>query len=485
MLKKLDWFIVKSYLIPFIITFFIAEFVLVIQFLFVYLDDLVGKGVGFDVILELLFYAFAEVVPMALPLAVLLSSIMAMGNLGEKNELTAMKAAGVSLLRIMRPLIVVMIFIGGISFYFSNYIWGEAYLKKRILITDVTNKKLSLILKEGVFFNEIENYSIRANGIDKETSDLSDVLIFEHSPSFKYRKIIRAEKGKMNKSNDGGSLILTLYNGEITEVINPSANSYEEKSVLPHQQISFEETTQKIDISSLGLNRTSEEDYGNQPQTLPLSKLSTVIDSLRLDNDTVKRTLVSYYKNSHLASRIEGTYDIDTINKTVFNIDSLTLQEQKTVVTNAKNRVSNAISYLDTRSDDFINKEKYISKIEIEWHRKLTLSLACLILFFIGAPMGAIVKKGGFGVPIAIAIGMFLVYYIISITGERLASSLVLPPYIGMWLGSIVLLPLGVLLTYQAVTESKVMDFEVWGNFFRKIFSFIKKTFTKKAPKIN
>lgn len=483
--KKLDWFIIKSYLIPFIITFFIAEFVLVIQFLFVYLDDLVGKGVGFDVILELLFYAFAEVVPMALPLAVLLSSIMAMGNLGEKSELTAMKAAGVSLLRIMRPLIVVMIFIGGISFYFSNYIWGEAYLKKRILITDVTNKKLSLILKEGVFFSEIDNYSIRANHIDKETNDLGDVLIFEHSPTFKYRKIIRAEKGKMNKSNDGNSLILTLFNGEITEVINPASNSYEEKSVLPSQQISFEETTQKIDISSLGLNRTSEEDYQNQPQTLPLSKLSYVIDSLALDNDTAKRTLLSYYKNSHLASRIEGKYNIDTINQVVFNIDSLTLQEQKSVVANASNKVKNAISYLETREDEFKQKEKYLSKIEIEWHRKLTLSLACLILFFIGAPMGAIVKKGGFGVPIAIAIGMFLFYYIISITGERLASSLVLPPYIGMWLGSIVLFPLGVLLTYQAVTESKVLDFEAWGNFFRKIFKLVKSLFVKKAPKTN
>ena len=380
MLKKLDWFIIKSYLIPFVITFFIAEFVLVIQFLFVYLDDLVGKGVGFDVITELLFYAFSEVVPMALPLAVLLSSIMAMGNLGEKNELTAMKSAGVSLLRIMRPLIIVMMFIGGISFYFSNYIWGKAYLKKRILITDVTNKKLSLILKEGVFFNEIENYSIRANSIDKETNDLNDVLIFEHSPTFKYRKIIRAEKGKMNKSNDGGALVLTLYNGEIIEVINPLSNSYEEKSVLPHQQISFDETKQKIDISSLGLNRTSEEDYANQPQTLPLSKLSYVIDSLTLNVDTVKRTLLSYYKNSHLASRIEGKYNIDTISKIAFNLDSLTLQEQKSVVANANNKVRNAISYLETRDDEFEAMQKYLSKIEIEWHRKLTLSLACLIL---------------------------------------------------------------------------------------------------------
>jgi lipopolysaccharide export system permease protein len=485
MLKKLDWFIIKSYLIPFIITFFIAEFVLVIQFLFVYLDDLIGKGVGFSVILELIFYAFLDVVPMALPLAVLLSSIMVMGNLGEKSELTAMKAAGVSLLRIMRPLIVIMIIIGAISFYFSNNIWGTVYIKKRILITDVTNKKLSLILKEGVFFSEIENYSIRANEIDKETNELSDVLIFEHSASFKYRKIIRAERGKMNKSSDGASLVLTLYNGEITEVVNPSSNPYEDKSILPHQQISFKETTQKIDISSLGLNRTSEDDYTNQPQTLPLSKLTYVIDSLSLDADTVKRTLLNYYKNSHLVSRIENSYDIDTIAKTAFNLDSLTPQQQKSIVTNAKNKVINAINYLETRSDEFEGNQKHLSKLQIEWHRKLTLSLACLILFFIGAPMGAIVKKGGFGVPIAIAIGMFLVYYIISITGERLASSLVLAPYIGMWLGSIVLFPLGVLLTYQAVTESKIMDFEVWGRFFRNIFVFTKFLLIKKAPNKN
>ena len=196
MLKKLDWFIIKSYIIPFIVTFFIAEFVLIIQFMYVYLDDLVGKGVGVSVFSELMFYIFLEVVPIALPLAILLSSIMTMGNLGEKNELTAMKAAGVSLLRVMRPLFFVMIMLAGVSFYFSNYVWGKAYLSKKILITDMTNKKLSLVLKEGVFFNEIDHYSIRAKRIDKESNELGDVLIFQHNPTFKYRKVIRAEEEK-------------------------------------------------------------------------------------------------------------------------------------------------------------------------------------------------------------------------------------------------------------------------------------------------
>lgn len=469
-MKKIDWFIIKSYIVPFIITFFIAEFVLVIQFLFVYLDDLVGKGVGVGVILDLLFLAFQDAVPMALPLAILLSSIMAMGNLGERNELTAMKSAGLSIFRIMRPLIFVMVIIAGISFYFSNYIWGEAYMKKRILVTDVQNKKLSLVLKDGVFFNEIENYSIRASKVNKETNELTDVLIYEHSPTFRYRKVIRAASGTMGKSSDGHFILLTLYNGQITEVMNTAENVYEEKSVLPHQQVSFKETTQKIDISSLGLNRTTEEDYAQQPHLLPMEQLGSVIDSLRLNFDTIKRTVVNYYQNSHLVTRVSKQYSYDTIKQHPFNFDSLSLFEQKSIVTNAISRVTNSISYLENRQDEFRNREKYISNVEIEWHRKLTLSLACIILFFVGAPLGAIVKKGGFGIPIAIAILMFLIYYMISISGERLAKSLVLPPYIGMWLSSIVLLPLGILLTYQAVTESKVLDFESWGNFFRRIF---------------
>lgn len=479
-MKKIDWFIVKSYIVPFVITFFIAEFVLVIQFLFVYLDDLVGKGVGVDIILDLLFLAFAEAVPMALPLAILLSSIMAMGNLGEKSELTALKSAGLSIFRIMRPLVVVMFIIGGISFYFSNYIWGEAHIKKRILITDVQNKKLSLVLKEGVFFNEIENYSIRAGKVNKETNELTDVLIYQHSPTFRYRKVIRAASGNMGKSADGNNILLTLYNGQITEVMNPSENAYEEKSILPHQQVSFKKTTQKIDISSLGLNRTTEEDYARQPHLLPMEKLGSVIDSLRKDFDTIKGSVVNYYKNSHLVSRISEQYGYDTINTVNFNLDSLSLFEQKSVVTNAIGRVTNSISYLENRKDEFRNREKYISNVEIEWHRKLTLSLACIILFFVGAPLGAIVKKGGFGIPIAIAILMFLIYYMISISGERLAKSLVLPPEIGMWLSSIILLPLGALLTYQAVTESKIMDFDAWGNFFKSLFKPLANLFKRK-----
>lgn len=479
-MKKLDWFIIKSYIVPFIITFFIAEFVLVVQFLFVYLDDLVGKGVGLDVIVELLLLAFAEVVPMALPLAILLSSIMAMGNLGERSELTAMKSAGVSIFRIMRPLVILMVFIAGISFLFSNYVWGKAYIKKRILVSDVQNKKLSLVLKDGIFFEEIENFGIKANKVNKETNELEDVLIIEHSASFRYRKLVSAEHGLMKKSDDGNAILLTLYNGQITEVLNPQENPYEEKSTIPEQQIDFEETTFKIDISSLGLNRTKEEDYIAQPHLLPMEELEGVIDSLKLDYDTIGRTIVNYYNNSHLLTRVKRDYRMDTINTQEFNFNNLSYGEQRTVVVNAKNRISNAISYLESREEEAINKGKYLSSVEVEWHRKLTLSLACIILFFIGAPLGAIVKKGGFGIPIAIAIVMFLIYYIISITGQRLATSLVMPPYIGMWLSSIILFPLGVILTYQAVTETKVLDFEAWGNGIKRIFVPIIKLFKRR-----
>ena len=480
MLKKLDWFIIKSYIIPFVITFFIAEFVLILQFIFIYLDDFVGKGVGVSVYSELIFYAFLEVVPMALPLAILLSSIMAMGNMGEKNELTAMKAAGISLLRVMRPLFFIMILLAGVSFYFSNYVWGKAYLKKKILITDMTNKKLSLVLKEGVFFNEIENNSIRANKVDKESNMLGDVLIFQHAPTFKYRKVIRAERGEMKKSDDGDFLVLTLYNGQINEVMNPHSNPMEDKSKLPHQTIKFDKTTQKIDISSLSLSRTSEEDYQSQPSLLPVIELTKVVDSMQQSYDTIKRTLLGYYNNTHIVNKEINFYKFDTVKPAYFHLDSLIPQERKSILTNAKNRLENSINYLDNRSSDFVNRAKAKAKVETEWHRKFTLSFACIVLFFVGAPLGAIVKKGGLGIPIAIAIGLFIFYYIISITGQRLGTGLVLPPYIGMWLSSIVLLPLGAILTYQAATESKILDFELYGNFFKGIFNKVKSIFIKK-----
>jgi len=481
MLKKLDWFIIKSYIIPFIITFFIAEFVLILQFIFIYLDDFVGKGVGVNMYSELIFYAFLEVVPMALPLAILLSSIMAMGNMGEKNELTAMKAAGISLLRVMRPLFFIMILLAGISFYFSNYVWGKAYLKKKILIADMTNKKLSLVLKEGVFFNEIDNYSIRANKVDKETNMLGDVLIFQHAPTFKYRKVIRAERGEMKKGGEGEFLILTLYNGEINEVMNPNANPMEEKSKLPHQKIKFGKTTQQIDISSLSLSRTSEEDYASQPSLLPVFELTKVVDSLQQSYDTIKRTLLGYYKNTHAVNREINSYDMDTLLPAYFHLDSLIPQERKSILDNAKNRLENSINYLKNRSSDFVNRAKAKAKVETEWHRKFTLSFACIVLFFVGAPLGAIVKKGGLGIPIAIAIVLFVIYYIISITGQRLGTGLALPPYIGMWLSSIVLLPLGAVLTYQAATESKILDFELYGKFLKGVGGKIMGVFKKKT----
>ncbi len=475
-MKKIDWFIIKSYVIPFIITFFIAEFVLVSQFVFVYLDDLVGKGVGVDVILELLFLVAAQLVPMALPLAILLSSIMAMGNIGERSELTAMKSVGLSIFRIMRPLLVLMVFISVGSFFFSNYIWGKVNLRQRILIGDIQNTKLSLVLKDNVFFNEIENFSIRAGKVNKETNELSDVLIYEYNPTYNFRKIVRSENGLMGKSDDGRFILITLYNGQITEVINPGANPFEEKSVLPHQQITFDETTFKIDVSSLGLVRSDEKDYKEMFQFQTLNTLGKAIDSLDSRFDTIRKSVRHYYENSHLVSRVKNSYSMDTIKFNEYSFEDLNLLEQRTAITNAKNRLKNSLSYMESREKEFESRKRYLSGLKVEWHRKLTLSLACIILFFIGAPLGAIVKKGGFGIPIAIAIVMFLIYYIISITGERLAESLILPPIIGMWLSSIVLFPLGALLTYQVVSEKQIFNFKGLANWFKRRFSFLKRS---------
>ncbi|MEN8787366.1 MAG: LptF/LptG family permease, partial [Flavobacteriales bacterium] len=218
-----------------------------------------------------------------------------------------------------------------------------------------------------------------------------------------------------------------------------------------------------------------------QPSLLPVLELTKVVDSMQADYDTVMRTLLPYYENTYSINQEVKAVTMDTILSAYFHLDSLLPQERKVVLQNAANRLENSVNYLDNRSIDIVNRAKAKAKVETEWHRKFTLSFACIVLFLVGAPLGAIVKKGGLGIPIAIAIVLFIVYYIISITGQRLGRGLALPPYIGMWLSSIVLLPFGLVLTYQAATESKIMDFEVIGNKLRPMISWIKKHLKKKV----
>ncbi len=488
-MKKLYVFILKSYIGPLILTFFIALFILVMQFLWKYVDDLVGKGLEWHIIAQLLFYASSTFVPLALPLAILLSSIMTFGNLGENYELVAMKAAGISLRTIMKPLVILSIAISIMAFLFSNYVLPIANLKFHSLLYDVRQKKLALNIKEGVFYNGIDGFTIRIGSKDQDKNIIRDVMIYNHTKRMGNTQVTIAKWGKMELAPDKSTLIFTLYDGYTYEEI---INRKNYKITRPFQRIRFREEVKRFSGLDFGMNRTDENLFRKNYQMMNLAQLKTSKDSLMQELDIRRKRLVSSIDKKF------GFYrQIDTLllrNDTLpAGENSLTITDNTAVKskdtadlhlprilrlqTKAKRRTIMDFALQTTRTiensiannnNDFKKREERIRKHEIEWHRKFTLSIACLILFFIGAPLGAIIRKGGIGMPVVVSIFFFVIFHIISITGEKYARAGILQPYIAMWLASAVLLPIGIFLTYKATTDSPLLDADTWNKLFKR-----------------
>lgn len=479
-LKKLDVFILKSYLGPLVLTFFISLFILVMQFLWKYVDDLVGKGLEWYVITQLLFYASSTFVPLALPLAILLSSLMTFGNLGENYELVAMKASGISLRRIMKPLIILSIVISITAFFFSNNILPIANLKFHSLLYDVRQQKLTLNIKEGIFYNGIDGFTIRIKEKDQEKNIIKDVMIYNHTDRMGNIKLTTAEWGKMELTPDKSTLIFHLYNGHNYEDI---VNRKGYKQNRPFQRSSFKEETRRFSGLDFALNRTDENLFRNNYQMMNLEQLETFRDSLQSELQLRKEKL-----NESISSRFIFFQDVDTnyfekdtakaeLAKadSVYHLDSVDVNTRKLALDFALQSARSAKNNLEFSITDFNKRAERIRKHDIEWHRKFTLSIACFILFFIGAPLGAIIRKGGLGMPVVVSIIFFVIYHIISITGEKYARAGVLQPEIAMWLASGILLPLGIFLTYKATTDAPLLDAESWGKFFKSLTIFGKK----------
>ena len=473
-MKKLHLLVIKSYIGPLLLTFFIVLFLLVMQFLWKYIDDLVGKGLEWYVIAELIFYASTVLVPMALPLAILLASLMTFGNLGESSELTAIKASGISLQRIMQPLIVLSVFISVIAFLFANNVMPVANLKMQSLLYDIRNKQPAFNIKENTFYNGLKGYSIRVLKKDPERNMLYKVMIYDYSDNSGNKGVIIADSAKMSFSPDKMYLLLTLYHGKKYEDVREEGR----EKTFPFQKDFFGEETISFDMSGFSFKRTDESLWKQNYQMLNLSQLDFAIDSLKQDYiEKKKEFAVLLYQTSYLirypkvkdslfffsSIPVKKYCDIDSI------YNSLPREKKIKTVDGALNFARSAKSLIETNKDDFFYRYKWIIKHEIEWHKKFTLSIACFILFFIGAPLGAIIRKGGFGMPVVISILFFVFYYVLSITGERLAKELVIPPYIGMWIPAAVLLPIGVFLTYKATNDAIMLN--VKANLFKKIFA--------------
>lgn len=462
-MKKLYQLILKSFLGSFFFTFFIVIFVLLMQFLWVYVDDLVGKGLSFKIIMELFFHASITFVPMALPLAILLASIMCFGDLGEHYELVAMKASGISIWKAMRPLFLFSVMLSGLAFIFSNSINPVATLKFKTLLFDVRRQKLAFDIKEGVFYRDIEDYVIYVDKKGKDGSTIYGVKIYDHTDNEGDIKIMVADSGMMSLSPNQRSIIFTLYNGNNYTEDNSDKQHF--KSHRPFERMSFREEQLKFSLASFDLTRSSEEIYKSYQAMMNIHQLSTALDSLERRYDTkqsdftrgFERRLANFDNRSLLMERSVIPNSLPDTTLLVRNdtlewplIDHLDPVIRSRVLEMAVGTARNAKDNVAFNNQDLTAQHLNINRHRKEWHKKFTLSFACIIFFLIGAPMGTIIRKGGLGLPVVVSVLFFVIYYIISTVAERTAEYGDLNMILGVWLSSLVILPIGLWLTIKA-----------------------------------
>ncbi len=534
------------------------------QFLWKYINDLVGKGLEWNVIAELLLYASVTLVPMGLPLAILLASIMTFGNLGESYELFAIKSGGISLYRIMLPLVILVTFISIGAFYFSNNLLPYTNLKMRTLLHDVRHQNPEISIQEGIFTNNLEGFSIKVEEKDKKTNKLKHVLVYDHRVKQKPASIIIAESGSMKMTSDKSYLIMKLENGVLYDEVDE--NKPRAKRRYPYQETKFKEQTIYIKMGGLGLKRSDETLFKDNYQMLSLDQLNYAIDSLSYDvvrrkhvigtnilkyslfkgmkghnqkNNLVEhtRTVTKTKKSGEITEqneviktpfgvefnpkneedknkseeqvKQEKTKDktketnkseeekqkekerkkhndeyttqfpfpeFDSISKegiqtidldSLFN--SLSAIDKNKALNVAMNYSRNGQSYIYYATREIDGNRRWVTRHEIEWHKKFVLSISCLVLFFIGAPLGAIIRKGGIGMPTVVAVIFFVFYFVISMFSEKMVREAILPPEIGMWIATAILLPIGIILTIKAANDSMNMRPESWDRVRQKL----------------
>ena len=459
-MKKLDRLILRSFIGPLVLTFAIAVFVLLMQFVWKYVDDLVGKGLEFSVIAELLMYASATFVPMALPIAVLFASIMTMGNFGEKYELVAMKAGGISVSRIMRPMALVVLLLTGMAFYFANNVMPTAMLKYRMTLYDITRKKPAVNIRPGEYYKDIEGYVIRVGSKDADGNTLHDVVIYDHTHGMNETTVIVARNGVMTASADNRYLCFTLHDG-YSYAENSSGEQYHKR---PFTTIGFDEQTITFDISSFSFNRSNEDLFKGSYQMMNIAQLDTTVR--RLDSSLAVRR-VQGWQQVTTPLRVWKQY----VDNTVAPIDSVKWMagRQQAVLNYALNTARTATKDIKMQADLQQADQEYINRHLIEWQRKYTLSVACLLLFLIGAPFGSIVRKGGLGLPLVASVLFFVLYYVIGMIAEKAVRESAIDP-IGMWISTFAMLPIGIILTIEATTDSSLFDAASWKNIFRRLF---------------
>jgi lipopolysaccharide export system permease protein len=465
-MKKLDKLILSSFIGPFLLTLAVAEFILLTQYMLKYLDDLVGKDLGFAVILELLMYFSMNMLPVALPLAVLLSSLMTFGNLGEHMELTAIKTSGISLVRTLRPIFFFTFLVAIFAFFFNNNIVPKANLKAYSLLWDIRQKKPSLDLREGSFYNGIPGYSIKINKKFSDGQTLKGVMIYDHSDGQGNTAVILADSGIMTTVYNDQYLSVELFNGK-TFVEEAVENMRDNSSPFLRQR--FKENKLMFNLSSFNLDRTREELFAENKMMKNIGQLQKVTDSLQKqivrERGLVAQNITPYYTYFKSDMRTPEVKKIPADVKPVREIPPVNLS----TVQIATNKARNLRSFTQSYVERLLNTRRDSNNFEIEIYRKYTQSAACLVMFLIGAPLGAIIRKGGLGVPVLISILFFISFYVMSILGEKWGREGLLPVGQGMWIANAVLVPIGLFFLYQAFNDSNLLEFDMWRRLVAKL----------------
>ncbi|MDB5249993.1 MAG: YjgP/YjgQ family permease [Segetibacter sp.] len=478
MIKKLDTLIIKAFIGPFFATFFISLFVLIMQFFWLYIDDLVGKGLDVGTLAYLTGLVAVTWVPLALPLALLLSSIMTFGNLGESFELVAIKSAGIPLLRFMQPLIIVTVFISGISFLFANNIMPVAALKFNTLKYDIIVSKPTLDIKEGIFYDKIEGYVIKIGQKSKDGNTIKNVVIYEKNYGLQDYSLI-AESGTMNTRGD--KLEFDLKNGW----------RYQEKGSrlttnTEFIRLGFKEYKKVLDVSSFKMNKTSDSAFADNYKMLSIRQLNKTLDSLsnfgpyfqnRSQTEVSPYFAFTKYADTGLVSVDEKELaNIKTIAQIIPDSAKATIKDRMQI------QLNSAKTNIELLATEYEAKQKELDYNAIEWHRKFTLSAACIVLFLIGAPLGSIIRKGGLGTPLVFAVIFFVIFHLLNTFGEKFVKGNVMSPFSGMWLSTAILVPISIFLTHKAMQDSQLFNQEYYYRSFKKLRIFLA-TFKNKRIK--
>lgn len=479
-MNKIGWMIIRLFSGPFLLNFIIWMVILDMQFLWLYIDDLMGKGIKWAVILELMVYASANWVPLVLPLSILLSSIMTFGSLGEKNELLALKAAGFSLYKIMKPLILVIFFIALFAFYFTNNLWPVANFKMRVLLRDCQKVNPALVLQPRKFITTDE-FSIRIGGKNNSGNEFTDILIYDHSDmkrqslgawSYKkdprdYKRVIRAKKGKLINPDDKSKFELELTDGYMVQEWDPKSFA---ESETPFTKYNFKKSIITFKLNAFEFQRSNENAYQRDQYLLTLNQIFKLNDSVNSERK------VRYNKIENLfieeIQLLKDSTETNTLQSQNY-FQLLTTKQNKAGVKRDHQLAIKKIDRLANHIKIAKSKEKasmdYLSDLKIEWNRKFTLSYAVFMLFFLGGPLGAIVKKGGLGWPVITAILIFLVYFMLTRAGEEMAANYNLGPNIGMWLSAICITPISIFIFIKANQDAKIFDLEWYNRMINKL----------------